>query len=191
MTDSLQQLARSVVDEADRSLLTERFLDHFVKHHQQILAHIFSLLPNEQDANDVFQKTSLVLWRKFDRFDEEADFLAWACGVAYYEVRNFLRVAGRDRLRFNDDLLRTLADERHMRHQRSEQRSRALAECIGKLGRTEQELVRQAYSGDQTIKQLADEIGRATQTVYNRLNRIRRRLVACVEYRIGEGKELP
>lgn len=185
--DSLHALAHSAVEEADQSASTERFLDYFAENHQRILAYIFSLLPNEQDANDVFQKTSLVLWRKFDQFDEEGDFLAWACGVAYYEVRNFLRVAGRDRLRFNDDLLRTLADERELRHQRSEQRSRALAECVGKLRRAERELIRQAYSGDRTIKQLAEEIGRATQTVYNRLNRIRRRLVDCVQYRLGEG----
>ena len=49
-----------------------------------------ALLPNEQDAQDVFQRTSLVLWQKFDQFDSDRDFLPWACGVAHYEVRNFL-----------------------------------------------------------------------------------------------------
>ena len=164
----------------------EQFLEHFAEHHERILAHIFSLLPNEQDAHDVFQTTSLVLWRKFDQFSPDGDFLAWACGVAYYEVRNFFRVAGRDRLRFGDNLLKTLSEERLTRHHRSDRRARALAECIKRLSDAERELIHQVYGGQQSVKDLAGQVGRAVQTVYNRLNLIRRKLLACVERSLAE-----
>jgi RNA polymerase sigma-70 factor (ECF subfamily) len=186
MSDTLTRRLRSEADRDGCAEQTERFLEHFAEHHQRILAHIFSLLPNQQDANDVFQKTSLVLWRKFDCFDEDRDFLAWACGVAHYEVRNFLRVAGRDRLRFNDELLKTLSDRQLRRSRRSQRRAEALAECVDRLARDQRELVREAYGGQQTIKQIAERIGRAPQTVYNRLNRIRRRLTECVEWRLAQ-----
>ena len=71
----------------------------------RILAYIQSLLPHRADAEDVFQRCSIVLWRKFHDFDVQQEFLPWACGVAFYEVRNFLRVAARDRLQFNDTLI--------------------------------------------------------------------------------------
>lgn len=169
----------------------EQFLEHFAQHHQRVLAYIFSLLPNEQDAQDVFQKTSLVLWRKYGQFDPEGDFLAWACGVAYYEVRNFLRIAGRSRLRFNDELLKTLADERQARHERSDRRALALGDCIRKLSPSDRHLIDHAYQGNQTIHQLAEHLQRAAQTIYNRLNLIRRRLFECVERSLAEhGNEL-
>lgn len=169
----------------------EQFLQHFAEHHRRILAYIFSLLPNEQDAQDVFQKTSLVLWRKLDQFDPQGDFLAWACGVAYYEVRNFYRMAGRSRLRFNDELLRTLADERLARRERSDHRAAALSDCIRKLSPSDRHLVDQAYRSGRPIQQLAFELSRAVQTVYNRLNLIRRRLMECINQSLAEqGNEL-
>jgi RNA polymerase sigma factor (sigma-70 family) len=86
------------------------FLRYFAKHHGRLFGYIYSLLPNRADAEDVFQRTSLVLWQKFDRYDPSEPFFPWACGVAFYEVRNFLRVSNRERLRFNSELLGKLAE---------------------------------------------------------------------------------
>ena len=165
----------------------ERFVEQLVQHHDRIFGYIFSLLSNRQDAEDVFQRTSLILWRKFDEFDTEGSFSAWACGVAFFEVRNFLRVAGRDRLRFSEEILQTLADKRLNTEQRSQHRRLALVECLKRLGEHDRELITQVYEEDQSIKDLAAQRGRAVQTVYNRLHRIRRRLLECVDRRLGEG----
>lgn len=164
----------------------ELFLRYFAEHHERLLAHIFGLLPREQDARDVFQKTSLVLWRKFDQFREDGDFLAWACGIAYFEVRNFYRMAGRDRLRFSDELLQTLSDERQQRSHQHDRRAGLLAECIKRLSPRERELIHEVYNVGNSVKELADQIGRAAQTIYNRLNLVRRKLLLCVERRLAE-----
>lgn len=189
MTRDIDQSAAEGTAAPERSPPAERFLRLYAEHHERLLAHIFCLLPNEQDARDVFQKTSLVLWRKFDQFQEEADFLAWACGIAYYEVRNFLRVAGRDRLRFNDELLKILSEERIERRRHSDRRAQLLTECIQKLSPTDRDLVHQVYGSGRSVKELAEEIGRAVQTVYNRLNLIRRRLLMCVQRSLAEQGE--
>ena len=186
MTDKRDDSVPNDLVEREPSRRTDQFLLHFAQDHERILAHIFALLPNEQDAQDVFQRTSLVLWRKFNQFDSNRDFLPWACGVAHYEVRNFLRIAGRDRLRFNDSVLTKLSDERLERREQSERRVEALTACIEKLSSRDRTLIQQAYSGEQTMKQLAERIGYAVQTVYNRLNSIRRGLVECVERSLAE-----
>jgi RNA polymerase sigma-70 factor (ECF subfamily) len=162
---------------------TEAFLKEFASQHDRIFAYIFSLLPHRPDAEDVFQRTSLVLWQKFDRWEPGSDFLSWACSVAFYEARNFIRVASRDRLRFGEALLESLAKERAESLRRRDDRVAALQDCLKKLDQAERELLRRAYVDEESIRELARRDGQAAQTLYNRLNLIRKRLLLCVDLR--------
>src|SRR6185503_1291609 len=110
----------------------EAFLKEFALHHDRLFAYLFSLLPHRPDAEDVFQRTSLVLWQKFEQWEPGTDFLSWACSVAFYEARNFIRVASRDRLRFGEALLESLAQERAASLRRRDDRVAALQECLKK-----------------------------------------------------------
>jgi RNA polymerase sigma-70 factor (ECF subfamily) len=160
---------------------SEEFLRQFAAGHDRLFAYIYSLLPRRPDAEDVFQRTSLVLWQKFATWDSASPFLTWACGVAFYEVRNFLRVASRDRLRFGDGLLETLAREREASLARRDERVAALQECLKGLETHDRDLLRKAYADEEAIRELARRDGVAAQTLYNRLNDLRRRLHQCVE----------
>lgn len=159
----------------------ERFVSLFAQVHDNLFAYIFSLLPHWSDAEDVFQQTSLVLWRKFGGFEPGSNFLAWACRVAFFEVQNFRRTAGRDRLMFDNDLVEQLAEERDVSPQRGGRRRDFLMDCIAKLSEKQRDLIRHAYEGETTIRQLAEQLHRSPQTIYNRLNLIRRELFECVE----------
>jgi RNA polymerase sigma-70 factor (ECF subfamily) len=162
---------------------TEAFLKEFAHHHDRLFAYLFSLLPHRPDAEDVFQRTSLVLWQKFDQWEPGTDFLAWACGVAFYEVRNFVRVASRDRLRFGEGLLESLSRDREASLRRRDERVAALQECLKKLDRQERELLERAYVDEESIRELARRDGQAAQTLYNRLNLVRKKLLLCTDLR--------
>lgn len=159
----------------------EQFVQLFARVRESLFGYIFSLLPHWSDAEDVFQQTSLVLWRKFGEFEPETNFLAWACRVAFFEVRNFQRVASRDRLRFSDALLEQLAKERVISSEIASRRQEFLLDCIAKLSDDQRSLLVRTYEDETSIRQLADELNRAPQTLYNRLNLIRRALFECVE----------
>lgn len=159
----------------------EQFVQLSAQVHDELFAYVFALLPHWSDAEDVFQQTSLVLWRKFGDFEPGSNFLAWACKTAFYEVQNFRRVSSRDRLQFNDALLERLADEPEVVCEGYRQRRELLFECVASLSDEQRELLYRAYEGTITIRQLAAELHRSPQTVYNRLNSIRRLLLACVE----------
>lgn len=161
----------------------ERFVAEFARHRDRLFAYVYSLLPRREDAEDVFQRTSVVLWKKIDTWDPAVDFLSWSCGVAFYEVKNFLRVSGRDRLRFGDVLLERLAEERAATLASRDERAAALEGCLQKLEAAERDLVRRAYGDELTVRALAAESGKAAQTLYNRLNQIRRRLFECVAFK--------
>ena len=164
----------------------ERFLADFTKIRNPLYAYIFSLLPHQDDAEDVFQRCSLILWRKIDQYDEEAEssFFSWACGVAFYEVKNFLRVASRKRLQFREDLMQQLADERVDTLNKKDQRLPALQSCLRKLQPKDRELLNQAYHQQESIQEIANHSGKAVQTLYNRLNILRRQLAECIQKQI-------
>ncbi len=170
----------------DQDTRGDRFLEHFTRCDKRIRAYTYAIVHDRQVAEDVFQSTALVLWRKFDQFDPESDFLAWAFRVAYFEARGYLRAARRDRLRFNDDVLKTLADECSERYVQRSGRCEALRQCLRKLNTQDRQLVKDRYDGKQTVEKLAEHMGRAVQTLYNRLSRIRRQLFECVEKRLAE-----
>ena len=44
-----------------------------------------------------------------------------------------------------------------------------------------------AYGEEQTMKDLATVLGWATQTLYNRMGRIRKQLLGCVSQRLATG----
>src|SRR4051812_48894621 len=105
-------------DQTDRHAEFVRLLNAA---HRRLLGYLVSLLGNRHDAEDVLQRASVTLWRKFETFELDsspppekvvADFLAWASTVAFYEAKNFQRAAARSRLWFSDELMQTLADER-------------------------------------------------------------------------------
>ena len=54
------------------------FIGLFAQHHSDILAYIYKLVHDRHDADDLFQRTSIVLWSKFDSFEPSSNFLAWA-----------------------------------------------------------------------------------------------------------------
>lgn len=163
----------------------EEFLRQFTRERERVYAYIYALVPHQPDAEDIFQRCSLVLWRKFSDFRCGENFLAWACGVAHFEVRNYLRTAGRDRLQFDEDLIQQLATRRLESLSVYEQRLAALRACLKGLNLEQRQLIEVAYGNEGTIKRLAEATGYAVQTLYNRLNRLRRQLLECVERRLS------
>lgn len=161
------------------------FVHLFAQHHSHILAYIYKLVHNRHDADDLFQRTSVVLWSKFDSYESGSNFLAWAKKIAYFQVCNFFRTSGRDRLHFNDDVIAKLADVQTGAPEESDRRLEVLSNCMRELGSDDRDMVRQAYCGEQTVKELAITLGLAAQTVYNRLGRIRRQLFDCVTHKIA------
>lgn len=163
----------------------EEFLQLFSRDRERLSAYIYSLLPNQADAEDVFQRCSLLLWRKFSEFERDRSFLAWACGVGFYEVRNFLRSVQRDRLQFNSELMSQLADRRLEELEHAADLLPALRSCVERLSKSQRELVSVAYGQAESIKDYAASQGQPLQTLYNQLGRIRRQLLNCVQQKLA------
>lgn len=157
------------------------FAARLSQHQTQLFGYIYSLVRDLDDADDLFQQTSLVLWDKFDLYDPSKSFIAWACGVARFEVSNFLRSRSRQRLYFSDNLAMMLIEAHdELGEEPLEDRRNALAECMTKLRPKDQQLLDACYGRSARIPEVAERWGRSTQSIHNSLRRIRRMLLECV-----------
>ena len=157
------------------------FAEQLRLHQVQVFGYIYSLVRNFDDADDLFQQTSLAMWHKFAQFDRSKSFVAWACGVARFEVSNFLRTRSRHKLYFSDDLSLLMAEAQESGGaDGAEDRREALAGCLGKLRQRDRQLVEACYGEESRVPEVAREWGRSATSIHNSLRRIRRSLFECV-----------
>jgi RNA polymerase sigma-70 factor (ECF subfamily) len=158
------------------------FLRLFLQNERRLYAYVLTLLPNRADADDVFQDASLVMWDKFDSAQPPQDFAAWGCRIAFYKVLEFRKRCHRSRLLFNPELLERLADTalEQAGTLQLEERRRALAGCIDKLGPADRDLLARRFAPGATTASVAEEVGRSLDAVYKALAKIRHALFACV-----------
>ena len=150
-------------------------------------AYIFALVRNAEDAQDVFQQTCLVLWDKFDQFDRNQSFSAWACGVARFEIRKFLVQHRRHQARFSDDFAQRLAEVQiDSSSDEIEARRVALPGCIDRLPPPQQELLMLCYGEHQRVAEVAERLGRPVCGIHNSLRMIREKLMECIERAVRE-----
>jgi RNA polymerase sigma-70 factor (ECF subfamily) len=159
----------------------EQFVALFTRNEPALRAFTRSLVPTWEDAVEVMQNTSLVLWRKFDTFDQHTEFLKWAFVVARFEVLKYRRTIARDRHVFDEELVNQLAVEAAEESDSLEAERRALQTCLAKLSEQQRELVKAAYEPGTKIKDLARRIGKSATALYKTLNRTRQQLLACIE----------
>ncbi|MEM7315282.1 MAG: sigma-70 family RNA polymerase sigma factor [Planctomycetota bacterium] len=148
----------------------------------RLFAYIHSLVRDLNDADDLYQQTTIVLWKKFDTYRSDQPFISWAFGVARFEVANFLRSRQRTRLYFSDDLNLMLADSFQSRFESElDERAAALSECMDKLRLRDRKLILGCYEDGLGIRAMAERLNRSTHSIHNSLRRIRKSLMQCVE----------
>src|SRR2546423_12786369 len=88
----------------------DQFLQLYVEHEEALRGFVRALVATREDAREVMQEVSAVLWRKFDDLATPEDFRRWAFGVARFEALGFRRGRARGRDVFDEDTLGLLAE---------------------------------------------------------------------------------
>jgi RNA polymerase sigma-70 factor, ECF subfamily len=159
----------------------EAFAELFVRNQRRIYGYIMTLLPNQSDAEEIFQQTSLLLWKKWDQYDQSGDFVRWACGLARNEVRNFVRLRRHGDVFFSPDMLDELSQLQLSTDLEHEERRAALSQCLDRLPPQQRDLVERCYRGAQSVKAVAASVCVAPSALYMKLHRIRQVLLKCIE----------
>lgn len=169
----------------------ERFAELLQAHHTQLFGYLYALVHDVNDAEDLYQETSVVLWRKFATYQEGTSFFSWARTAGRYETLNFLRSRKRRR-QFSDEFQATLSEAfEELDAEFLQARLEALQDCKTRLGEKDARLVEACYGSGLTFRETATELGRTPKSIYDALGRIRGFLMKCIEAKLAEKERKP
>jgi RNA polymerase sigma-70 factor, ECF subfamily len=153
------------------------------ENHRELFGFILAMLQNRADAEDVYQQSVVVLWKKFSTFSPGTKFIAWAIQVAKFEIRDFVKASRRRKRHFSDAILDMIAvTYQNDASERRKERLDALACCLEKLAERDRRLLEQCYAADRDYRQIAAAEGKTIAAIYKAVSRIRRSLYLCVQH---------
>jgi len=160
----------------------ELFIKLLPKHDPSIRAYIRASIPDPADVADVMQNVSIIAWKKFEILENpETEFGKWVCVIARYEILKFRRGKARDRLVLDSDIVEKLADEGIEETDERDHWINALQHCLGKLPNSRRKLLLEAYHPESSMQDIAKQMNKKTNALYQILSRLRIKLVDCIE----------
>ncbi len=182
MQDPLPTQAKGPNQDGDQ----QAFIKLFTANHRRIFGFVVSICPHWADADEIFQRVSLVLWEKWPEYQDNGKFLAWALQVARLEVVKFLSQQNRRKEIFSDEVLLAIQARTCEVSPELHERMTALQDCLMRLPEGKRSLVRQCYGGTGKIKEVALAMGLEAQVLYLKLQRIRKTLHQCVDKTLSQ-----
>lgn len=164
----------------------DQFTSLYSRNERYIFRFIASMLGQPDDAEDLLQETAKKLWKQFDSYDQSKEFLPWACTVARYEVLSYWKKLKVRRKYFSNDVIELLADDWCDRELERDAQTQALKKCVEKLQLEDRDILNKRYDSSLSLKDLAERLKQSPNSLYKKLQRIRRSLFKCITTRMSE-----
>ena len=158
-----------------------RFLRLLLPAERELFRYVAALVPNVGDAEEIVQQTAVELWKKFDQYDPQQPFTAWACRFAMNVVKQWVARRQRWQALLERGLAEELASRREKLRPQFEGRLNHLDECLGKLPAEHRGIVEAYYFRRLRIDAIAAETLRSVDAIYKTLQRVRSVLRRCIE----------
>lgn len=150
---------------------------------------IFSMIPHKQDAEDVFQKTNLILVQKQEEFDPNLGSIkTWAFHIARYQVMAHKSKLGRSKIHFSNELTEALADE-VINHDMAQIKQNALNKCYKKLPEHMKKIAELRFKRELTTKEISACTNRSVGAISATLHRIRQNIISCMNSSYKEAEQ--
>jgi RNA polymerase sigma-70 factor (ECF subfamily) len=162
------------------------FVQLYSAYEARLRGYVQSLVPRWSDADDVMQRSNLVLWKKFSQYQPGSNFFAWACQIVRLEVLKFRESAARDKMVFTEAFLDAVDQHTVRRSDELQTRIDFLEQCVAKLSPEHQELLRLCYDEQRTVVSIAAHLNRKVDGIYKALSRIHLALYGCVNRRLAK-----
>jgi RNA polymerase sigma-70 factor (ECF subfamily) len=158
----------------------ERFIQLYARHQQYLFSYVLALVPQWADAEKVAESTQIVLWRKFEQYQEGTSFSDWAKQVAKGEVLKYRERRKKEWLCFSSDVVNKLDRELRLMEGMLQNQRECLPTCLTKLSEKPRILLYHRYRDNATIHQVAEKLGYSANSIGKSLQRIRHALFECV-----------
>ncbi len=170
----------------DHQNKVQQFVSLLTTYQGKIQSYILSMVPNFQDASDIMQDTSKMMWDKFDDFKEGSNFLAWGITIARYRVLEFRnKKRRRKEIQFDNTVLESLQEDQEKRQDKTNEFLTYIKSCYQKLPEQDKRIILMRYHEGQKIKDMAGVLGKTVQTVYRNISRVQGSLLICLKQAIS------
>ena len=148
----------------------------------RIYRHLYRLVKNREEAEDLTQETFLRAYRFFDRYDTARPFRSWLYTIATNLGRNAIRAQRRRGypLQLDDDAQphsRTvIAQEKTLRDATAAELRDRLAKAVGRLPEKSSMLIRLHYAEQMTVREASEIVGMTESAAKVALHRARKTL---------------
>lgn len=156
----------------------------FLRHSAELRGFILALLPDWDRVDDVFQETFLTVSDKAGEFKLGTNFLAWACTIARYKIKEVLRERPARVQTLSDEVLDALCAS-EPEPEPDQERLQALARCLDELPTHTRRAIELRYHQGHRPPEIARRLGWTTPSVYVVLSRARAWLRECVERQLN------
>lgn len=158
----------------------ELFVSLFEADRNRLYSYIFAFMSNTAATDDIFQETSMVLWREFQKFQPGTSFSKWANGIAFNRIREYRRKNKKYAVGFSEEMLESLAEIAE-KNSDEENKWQKLQDCRKSLPDHTQSLYEDFYVKNFKAQQIADNSGRSIFAIRKAIHKLRKKLFDCVE----------
>jgi len=162
------------------------FLGYFSPTKALLGAYLVSATGDTHVADDLLQEVAVVLWQKFDQYDEGRPFHLWALGIARLEVLRWRERVARSREVLSAETVGALADAAAEHAGELNDRLVHLERCVEQLPEKVRQVLRLRYWQVLPVQEIAERLGKSVAATGMILHRARRQLRECVERRLAK-----
>ena len=148
----------------------------------KLLAYIGAIVRDKHIAEDVLQEVSMLAIQKQDQIKDETMLLAWLRVTARYRSLKALEKRGR-RPALMDGALLDLLEPHWQEVDRlsTQETNKALDDCVKRLAPQAQRLIELRYGAGLGVREIGEQLGRKTDTLYKTFTRIHAALQRCMQ----------
>ncbi|MCA9364435.1 MAG: sigma-70 family RNA polymerase sigma factor [Candidatus Moranbacteria bacterium] len=161
-----------------------------VKRYQKRLsAYLYHLVGNKEEVEDVLQEVFVKVYKNIKKFDVNQKFSSWIYRIAHNEAVNFLKKKTRRRLVSWEDII-SYKDQMALQEEQGQEssmdvwmrkeRRQEVKDAIAKLPKKYRAVLALRYECVHSYQEMAEILGKPTNTVGTLLRRAKKRLVTVL-----------
>jgi RNA polymerase sigma-70 factor (ECF subfamily) len=170
------------MEKAHKNSDSRDFVSLLIPNQRKIQAYIITLVPNINDAEDVYQETVSEMWNKFSTFKPGTDFIAWAITTARFKVLAFRSKHRNSKVQFNSNTYEFLEPAAASQLPVIQDHLDVLGMCLRKLSDNEKSLLKMRYENDLTFQKIASRVGKTAPALHRQMSIIHSRLAICIRH---------